>query len=1106
MHCPFCTKSLVEGAVFCPHCNQRIEGVSESVDYEYEAFISYRHLPLDRAAAMKIQRAIEGFRIPKQLVQESGQQRLGKCFRDEDELPTSSSLSEQIENALKRSRFLIVVCGKHTRESLWVQREVELFSSYHGRDRVLIALAEGEPSDSFPELLLTVTRENAEGELQEVAAEPLAADVRDLRRSKFEVEKLRLIAPIVGCNFDDLRQRAKLRRNRTIAAIASGIAAVSLMFGGVSTYQQVQIQESYRQIQIQQSESLARESSDLLAQGDRYQALQVALAALPESASSADRPFVPAAQMALEQSLGIYPGATSWQSCYSKSDVYGRAEGEAAFDGTGLEASLASDKSIEVRETASSDLVCRIDALGALGLDSSVGLYFSGLKISEGKVLFVCEGALGCFDAADGALLWGIQDEGFICEDCALAVSSDGKMAAAARNSNSDRGEIDVLVFDTATGNVLLTIKMPGYEDAGIDRDSAHGAPNLEFNPDGTHLAVGRLGLLCDIDLAGGTFDTHALRYETVDRISFVDGLVAVVTEDFSDSLLGGPTSLEVFDSDFNLLWSKAENLGLSYDTDGNAYRHNTGVFGTWSYFGSDDKQLVVLFGSRLLLLDETTGEQVCEIAGSSNFEHCLVASARKDGKMRIFATQVDGTAMCRNPLESNSGKGGLVGDAKLFAGFSSHIQLSEADGRVFCSVWTGFPHKRAVFRFATPEDLVDSQALDTEIGTADGALSFNRSLAYKESDDALILADAETLEQTAVVPKSSLQALDWERDYVIEMSASDTGFLYVIGYEKGSNTGYANQWVVYQVGKDGSADLRFSFRASRVDQFQTIVDERGQVLLLLVRNDIDEQYERTQHVTMVDPSIEGGSVFADVTIPDVRHAWYGNRRVVAYCEDSNGDNARFTLYDAQTGEQMAGNLESSAVQSVSACETKCSIAPDGKTFAVACIDGLVRMFDTSTGSLLWETAQVPSTVQILMIDSHGNLIVQDAFGQCLLASGKSGDVVGASSSTLPLIRQIGNFSDDTALAAFADIGDYAASGFALISLDEQSFGPQSVLYDCRFISPDGQLVVFEDDFTGTLYTARRLMLDELIATGNEMAAGHELTDAERRLFLTLER
>ena len=58
----------------------------------------------------------------------------GKCFLS----------GEQILDALQHSRSLVVICSKATRESIWVQREVETFASYHGRDRILIALAEGE--------------------------------------------------------------------------------------------------------------------------------------------------------------------------------------------------------------------------------------------------------------------------------------------------------------------------------------------------------------------------------------------------------------------------------------------------------------------------------------------------------------------------------------------------------------------------------------------------------------------------------------------------------------------------------------------------------------------------------------------------------------------------------------------------------------------------------------------------------------------------------------------------------------------------------------------------------------------------------------------------
>ena len=55
----------------------------------YEAFISYRHVPADEAAAKRVQHALEGFRIPRALRRDE-RRSLGRLFRDEDELKTSS--------------------------------------------------------------------------------------------------------------------------------------------------------------------------------------------------------------------------------------------------------------------------------------------------------------------------------------------------------------------------------------------------------------------------------------------------------------------------------------------------------------------------------------------------------------------------------------------------------------------------------------------------------------------------------------------------------------------------------------------------------------------------------------------------------------------------------------------------------------------------------------------------------------------------------------------------------------------------------------------------------------------------------------------------------
>lgn len=83
----------------------------------------------------------------------------------------------------------------------------------HGREHILAVLVEGEPVDSFPDILRFEEREvtDAEGNvhIEKIEVEPLAADVRG--KDKKEVlkqiksELLRLVAPILGCNYDAIR-------------------------------------------------------------------------------------------------------------------------------------------------------------------------------------------------------------------------------------------------------------------------------------------------------------------------------------------------------------------------------------------------------------------------------------------------------------------------------------------------------------------------------------------------------------------------------------------------------------------------------------------------------------------------------------------------------------------------------------------------------------------------------------------------------------------------------------------------------------------------------------------------------------------------------------
>src|SRR4051812_4538804 len=83
--------------------------------YQYAAFISYRHAPLDRAWAKRLHAALETYRVPPRLCAAHGlPARIGRVFRDGEELSASSDLSRSIEAALLQSRYLIVVCSPRT--------------------------------------------------------------------------------------------------------------------------------------------------------------------------------------------------------------------------------------------------------------------------------------------------------------------------------------------------------------------------------------------------------------------------------------------------------------------------------------------------------------------------------------------------------------------------------------------------------------------------------------------------------------------------------------------------------------------------------------------------------------------------------------------------------------------------------------------------------------------------------------------------------------------------------------------------------------------------------------------------------------------------------
>jgi hypothetical protein len=211
----------------------------------YDAFISYRHGKADAAIAERLHKILENFRTPSLLVKAGALPRLKRVFRDREELPTSSDLSESILEALKNSRFMIVICSPRSVQSKWISKEIEIFRALGRQKQVLTLLIDGEPSEAFPPALIEkrIVRvrdeDGSEKEIEQLS-EPLAADIRApnlaAQLKSLKPEALRLLAPILGCNFDDLRQRAQARARQRLVATVAAMSVVTVLFAGLAGF------------------------------------------------------------------------------------------------------------------------------------------------------------------------------------------------------------------------------------------------------------------------------------------------------------------------------------------------------------------------------------------------------------------------------------------------------------------------------------------------------------------------------------------------------------------------------------------------------------------------------------------------------------------------------------------------------------------------------------------------------------------------------------------------------------------------------------------------------------------------------------------------------
>ena len=204
---------------------------SEKKSPVHDAFISYSRK--NKGFAKKLEKALENYKPPKDL---NVPRRHLNIFLDEADF-TGVEYYQAVEEALKSSTKLIVLCSPDARQSSYVNDEIRRFAKANGMSNVIPVLIGGIPNNeatpgkedemAFPEALCEMMT-------MPLGINYLAFDLESdkLNKGIFANSWFTLLANIYNVSRDTIEQREMKRRARALRigiSLASGICIVLLI-------------------------------------------------------------------------------------------------------------------------------------------------------------------------------------------------------------------------------------------------------------------------------------------------------------------------------------------------------------------------------------------------------------------------------------------------------------------------------------------------------------------------------------------------------------------------------------------------------------------------------------------------------------------------------------------------------------------------------------------------------------------------------------------------------------------------------------------------------------------------------------------------------------
>ena len=181
---------------------------------QYNAFISYSHD--DLAFAERISKRLRRYKAPKST---GLHEKPLKIFRDVERLTADPDLSDALEERLRASEKLILLCSPSAANSPYVKEELFTFLKLKSYDDLLFVVCRGNLEEGVPSEFLK--------------EEPLFIDLNGASKKQFREGTLRLIAALHAVDYAILsREDEKLRRKKWNITVLSFFSLIFLIFSG----------------------------------------------------------------------------------------------------------------------------------------------------------------------------------------------------------------------------------------------------------------------------------------------------------------------------------------------------------------------------------------------------------------------------------------------------------------------------------------------------------------------------------------------------------------------------------------------------------------------------------------------------------------------------------------------------------------------------------------------------------------------------------------------------------------------------------------------------------------------------------------------------------